>query len=85
MKDQHTKIKGYRDLTADEIELMNQIKAKGEELGELVDRMDRHTNPDRRAAEPGEFLDGRWISIGRTHLQQGIMALVRAVAQPTTF
>ena len=27
----------------------------------------------------------RWLSIGRTHLQEGLMAWTRAVAQPTTF
>jgi hypothetical protein len=29
------------------------------------------------AAEPE-----RWASIGRTHFQEGVMALVRALAQP---
>lgn len=36
MKDQHTKINGYRDLSQTEIDLMNEIKAKGEELGALT-------------------------------------------------
>ena len=27
----------------------------------------------------------RWAAIGRTHLQEGLMALTRAIAQPTTF
>ncbi|NCC29378.1 MAG: hypothetical protein EOM22_14890 [Gammaproteobacteria bacterium] len=34
------------------------------------------------------FMDAqpqRWAAIGRTHLQEGLMALTRAVAQPTTF
>jgi hypothetical protein len=74
MKDQHTKISGYRDLSQNEIDLMNKIKAKGSELGELVAEL--------RAAQG---LDQRWISIGATDLQTGIMALVRGVAQPTTF
>lgn len=33
-----------------------------------------------KAAEPE-----RWASIGRTHFQEGLMALTRAVAQPTSF
>jgi hypothetical protein len=74
MKDQHTKIKGYRDLSQAEIDLMNKIKAKGAELEELVKEL--------RAAEG---LDQRWISIGTTDLQTGLMALVRGVAQPTSF
>lgn len=74
MKDQHTKIKGYRDLTQAEIDLMNKIKTKGTELGELVAEL--------RAAQG---LDQRWVSIGATDLQTGLMALTRGVAQPTTF
>ena len=33
-----------------------------------------------QAADPN-----RWLSIARTDLQTGLMALTRAVAQPTTF
>jgi hypothetical protein len=67
-------ITGYRKLSDKEIELMNAIKAKGVELGELV-----------ASLEQAEGLDSRWIEIGKTNLQQGLMALTRAVAQPTTF
>ncbi|MFT4064251.1 hypothetical protein [Paraburkholderia sp.] len=74
MKDQHKRIKGYRDLSQAEIDLMNEIKAKAAECGELVAKL--------RAAEG---LDQRWVSIGTTDLQTGFMALVRGVAQPTTF
>jgi hypothetical protein len=68
------KIVGYRQLNEAEAEVINAIKAVGESLGELV--------KDLRATEG---FDQRWISIGATDLQTGIMALVRAVAQPTTF
>ena len=74
MDNQHQHIKGYRDLSQAEIDAMNAIKTKGEELGELVAQL--------RATEG---LDQRWVSIGQTDLQTGLMALVRAVAQPTTF
>lgn len=74
MENQHQKIAGYRDLSQEEIDLMNEIKGAGEALGMLVDRL-RHT----------DTLDQRWISIGATDLQRGFMALVRGVAQPTTF
>jgi hypothetical protein len=30
-------------------------------------------------------LDQRWISIGATDLQRGFMAVIRGIAQPTTF
>ena len=32
MENQHRKIKGYRELNPEEIELMNQFKEKGKEL-----------------------------------------------------
>ena len=74
MENQHQHIKGYRDLSQAEIDAMNAIKAKGEELGALVAQL--------RATEG---LDERWVSIGQTALQTGLRARVRAVAQPTTF
>lgn len=74
MDNQHRHIKGYRDLSEAEIALMNEIKEKGAELGELVAKL-RST----------EGLDQRWVSIGATDLQTGLMALTRAVAQPTSF
>lgn len=74
MKDDNKKITGYRELSEAEITLINEIKQKGEELGELCNRLNRNTGTD-----------ARWVSIGRTHLQQGVMALVRSVARPEGF
>lgn len=74
MDNQHRQIKGYRELSQAEIDLMNEIKLKGVELGVLVAKL-------RAAPE----LDQRWISIGATDLQTGLMALTRGVAQPTFF
>ncbi|WP_306602535.1 hypothetical protein [Azonexus sp.] len=53
---------------------MNEIKSKGAELGELVEKL-RST----------EGTDQRWVSIGATDMQTGLMALTRSVAQPTFF
>ena len=74
MENQHRQIKGYHELTQVEIDLMNEIKTKGAELGELVNKL-RTT----------EGLDQRWVSIGATDFQTGLMALTRSVAQPTFF
>lgn len=74
MENQHRKISGYRELDETEIAAMNEIKAKGAELGELVERLRANTD-----------LDQRWISIGATDMQRGLMALTRAVAKPTFF
>ena len=74
MDNQHRQIKGYRELSQDEIDLMNEIKVKGVELGELVKRL--------RTADD---LDQRWVSIGATDLQTGLMALTRSIAKPEFF
>ena len=93
MENQHRKIAGYRELSQEEIDLINRIKAKGEEMLELQAELaamlnhqhvkkavNEERDPDElarfRAAEPL-----RWAAIGKTDIQTGIMALVRAVAQ----
>ena len=74
MDNQHKKIKGYRDLSQEEINLMNNAKALAEQVGELVGSL-----------ENSDGLDQRWIAIGKTELQKGFMSLIRGIAQPTTF
>lgn len=74
MENQHREIKGYRELNAEEIAAMNEVKTMGAQIGELVAKL---------RAQPG--LDQRWVSIGATDLQTGLMALTRSVAQPTFF
>ena len=74
MENQHRKIKGYRELSQEEIDLMNEVKQQGIKLGELVDKL--------RACEG---LDQRWISVGATDLQTGLMALTRSIAKPEFF
>lgn len=69
-----SKIAGYRELEEHELQLMNLIKEHGKQLGDLVENL--------RATED---LDQRWVSIGATELQQGLMALTRAVARPEFF
>lgn len=82
MDNQHTLIKGYRDLSQAEIDVINQIKEAGARVGTLVDRLNEMQRGD---ANSPVLPDQRWVAIGRTHLQQGFMALVRSVAKPTGF
>lgn len=63
------KITGYRQLNADEAAMMNEAKAP-ERVAEL-DRLDN--------AEPA-----RWLAMGRTSIQVGIMQIVRSIAQPAS-
>lgn len=68
-------IKGYRVLSDNEIALINRIKAVGEQVRVLLE--------DELVSVSG--LDTRWLAIGKTDLQKGFMALVRAVAKPEGF
>lgn len=74
MENQHRHIKGYRELSPEEVALMNEVKAKGEELGDLIAKL---------RALPSN--DVQWIDVGELQLKHGIMSLVRCVAQPTSF
>lgn len=98
MDNQHRKIAGYRELSQDEIDLINEIKTKGAELGELVAKVRDHVGEQDAASKImtgpagknervrlAEAQPDRWASIGATHLQEGLMALTRSVAQPTFF
>ena len=106
MDNQHRKIKGYRELSQEEIDLMNRIKAKGAELLTLQAELEGRLNTDaevkradaKRSMVGSEYAGNsdechefrrfesaeplRWAAIGKTDIQTGIMALVRAVAQP---
>ena len=73
MDNQHKKIKSYRDLSQEEIDLMNEIKECETQVAELYHKV-MHTSGT----------DGRFANVARTDLQKGFMMLVRAVAQPQT-
>lgn len=81
MDNQHKKIKGYRDLSQQEIDLMNEAKHLSELVGDFVEKLNKADFADTSDQVP----DKRWVNIGTTHLQQGFMSIVRAIAKPTTF
>ena len=74
MDNQHRKIKGYRELNQEEIDTMNEVKAMGIKLSELVEKLENNKD-----------LDQRWIESGKTDLQKGLMALTRSIARPEFF
>ncbi|WP_286075686.1 hypothetical protein [Stenotrophomonas sp. 59] len=81
MENQHRKITGYRELSQAEIDLMNEIKAKGAELQALVEKVN-----DTNTVIEGDKGDCyRWSAIAKTDFQTGLMALTRAVAKPESF
>lgn len=85
MENQHRKIVGYRELSQDEIDLMNEVKTKGAELKELIDKVNANiaaTNEEFGTPDAEHY---RWTALAKTHFQQGLMALTRAVAKPDFF
>lgn len=103
MENQHRKIKNYRELSQVEIDLMNLIKEKGNEILALEETLSKHLDKKRRELEELAVHDPdeevrfharcdtvefdqaspyRWLAIGKTDIQTGVMALVRAIARP---
>lgn len=74
MDNQHKLIKGYRDLSAEEIALMNRVKEQGEALRSLLIEIFDNRETDQI-----------WAARAEEHLQIGIMCLVRSIAKPTSF
>lgn len=74
MENQHKKIKGYRDLSQEEIDLMNEAKELSITVGELLDKVKSNADTDQR-----------WANIAQTDLQKGFMSLIRSIAKPETF
>ncbi len=67
-------IKGYRDLSQEEIDMINECKELAEKVGELSEKLYTMDSTDKR-----------WISIGTTDLQKGFMGIIRGIARPETF
>lgn len=71
MDNQHKQISGYRDLSQDEINAMNEIKGVEATVGALWRNVNALAETDKR-----------WAAIARTHLEEGFSALIRSVAKP---
>ena len=75
-------VSGYRKLTDAELNLVNRLKARGQDLADdlaLVEQLIAS-----RAAECGtpDAEHYRALALGKTNIQQGYMWLIRAVAAP---
>lgn len=95
MDNQHKQIKGYRDLSQYEIDLMNRIKEHGEQTGALVAEVRNYLTVQGTTALQENDIDeqDRLFEANPELIHQeatmklktGLMLLVRSVAQPTTF
>lgn len=64
-------VTGYRTLTSLEIARMNEVKELEREVAALWVKLMAQSNTD-----------GRWLSIAKTQLQLGFMAMTRGIAKP---
>lgn len=97
MDNQHKKIKGYRDLSQEEIDLMNKLKEKAEEVKLVLEEILKYregqweawyniTEDDVNGLTEIQLLESeRNLHIAKENLQQGFMWAVRGVALPETF
>jgi len=95
MDNQHRQIKGYRELTAADIALMNEVKAMGPQLQALFEKVGTHIAQQRTQAtetdnaQETERLQQaepeKWLNWARDTSQTAVMYATRAIAQPTFF
>ena len=98
MENQHRKISGYRELSQEEIDLMNEIKALGPQIETVIKKVQEHHLNQRKkiSGMAGDQLMAevdrlelatpeRFLALAKTGMQTGLMYLTRSVAQPTFF
>ena len=71
MDNQHKLIKGYRDLSQEEIEAMNGCKEMEKAVAELTKHIKSLPNTDQRN-----------VALAVTAFEDGFMRLVRSIAKP---
>lgn len=67
-------VTGYRQLTPEDVALMNETKAAMNALGAVLDKLAAHPDTDKRA-----------VAIAKTEAQTAGMWAVRAVTKPSSF
>jgi len=95
MDNQHKRIEGYRDLTQDDVDLINDIKSLGDQIEALCDKVKTRIESQQLIASAykndvevkrlDKASPWTWEAQARRQYQLASMHLVRAVAQPTTF
>lgn len=69
-----SKIKGYRELDQEEIDLMNEGKELADKCRTFIDKLENNIHIDKRCC-----------AIGKTNLQQGFMWITSSIAKPKNF
>ncbi len=69
-------VQGYKPQSQHNVDLVNANKALEEQLLRMIDSLAAMCDADPKS------INGRWLSIGRTHIEEGFMAINRAIFQP---
>lgn len=98
MENQHRKIKGYRELSQLEIDLMNEVKELGGKFETLIEKIETHIGNQESFADKAMTESAsdelarlslaepnKWCATGKIELQSALMKLTRSIAQPTFF
>lgn len=64
-------VEGYKAQSSDNVERVNANKRHEEEILRVID-----------ALKQDPTVDQRWLAIGRTHLEEGFMAVNRSIFRP---
>ncbi len=75
MDNQHRKISGYRELSQEEIDLMNEGKALAEQYRQFIQKLE---------SKPNE-VDFTEVQLAKSNLQQGFMWITKSIAKPDSF
>lgn len=90
-------VKGYRNLTEEDVALMNELKELGETIETALYKVMAHVEKCRATEGLSEInkvieyerLDRatpeRFLALAKTNMQTGLMQAIRAVAQPDSF
>lgn len=70
-------VAGYREQSRLRVDVVNELKEMEERVLRLLSKIERYDFEEGLVG-----IDGRWLALGRTHIQQGFMAAARAVFQP---
>lgn len=75
-------IRGYRDLSTEDLEIIDQIKQLEQQVGALWKKVGIRFSQSSELESIDYMQASRWMSIAKTHMQEGFSAFVRAVARP---
>lgn len=77
-------VAGYRPQSDEAVKLVNGSKQVEEIILRFIDQLAEMKGPAASNKYPSELtVDQRWLAIGRTHIEQGFMAINRAVFKPS--